>query len=121
MYYSESHEWLRIDIGKGVVGITHYAQGELGEIVFIELPKVGQILKAREEVCVLESTKAAADVYSPVSGKVIEINEELKKNPSLINEGAENAGWLFKLELANPNEIKQLMDEKQYKALIGAE
>lgn len=117
-YFTESHEWLEIKNHLGTVGITDYAQNELGEIVYIELPKVGQIIRAGEEVCVLESTKAAADVYAPVSGKVIAVNEELRSNPSAINKTAETHSWLYQLELTYPKELEHLMDEKRYQALI---
>jgi len=119
MRYTESHEWIQIKDNVGTVGITDYAQGELGEIVYIELPKVGQKVKAGQETCVLESTKAAADVYAPVSGKIVAINDELVKGPSSINRTAENVGWLFKIELSNPKEIDHLLTRAQYTALIS--
>ena len=113
MYLTESHEWLQVNGNVGTVGITAYAQNELGEIVFVELPKVGQTVKAKEEVCVLESTKAAADVYAPVSGKIIAINDALKKDPSLINKSAETAGWLFQIELTHPKELEHLLRKQE--------
>ncbi len=118
MQFTESHEWIRIDGNKGTVGITSHAQRELGEIVSIELPKVGKQVLAKEEICVLESTKAAADVYAPVSGKIIAVNVAVKNEPSLINQKAESVGWLFQIELSNPKELDQLMSEKEYRALI---
>ena len=117
-YFTQSHEWLELKDHIGTVGITHYAQAELGEIVFIELPKVGDKIKASQEISVLESTKAAADVYAPVSGEIISINEALSAKPSLINQAAEGAGWLFKLKLSHLKELDHLMDEKQYRALV---
>ncbi|MBU6383965.1 MAG: glycine cleavage system protein GcvH [Verrucomicrobia bacterium] len=114
MRYTDSHEWIECKGKVGTVGITDYAQKELGDIVSVELPKVGQILKAKQEACVLESTKAAADVYTPVSGKVIAVNEALKKDASLINRDAQKAGWLFQIELSNPQEVDRLMTEKEY-------
>jgi len=114
MRFSESHEWIVVNGNVGTVGITDYAQKELGSIVYIELPKVGQLLKLNQETCVLESTKAAADVYAPVSGKVIEINEALKANPSAVNKEAESTGWLFKIELSNPKELDHLMSREKY-------
>lgn len=119
MYYTQSHEWIKISGKIGTVGITAYAQKELGEIVSIELPKLGASVKAKEETCVLESTKAAADVYAPVSGKVVAINETLKKDTSLINQHAETSGWLFQIELSNPEELQELLSEKAYHDLIG--
>lgn len=119
MRYTESHEWIQIHGKIGTIGISSYAQKELGEIVSIELPKVGQVVKAKQEVCVLESTKAAADVYTPSSGKITAVNEALKKDPSLINKNPETTGWLFQIELSNPKELDPLMSEKEYHALIG--
>lgn len=119
MKYTETHEWIRIENGKGVVGITPYAASELGEIVYVELPKVGQVVKGSEEICVLESTKAAADIYSPVSGKIIEINELLKADSSLVNSSPVEKGWLFKIELSDLNEVDELMDEAAYKKMMS--
>ena len=114
-YFTDSHEWIAAD---GTVGITQYAQSELGEIVAIELPKVGQMVRLGDEVVVLESTKAAADVYAPVSGRVIKINEELAKTPDLINRAPESSGWLFQLECSDPHEFNRLMTLAEYVALI---
>lgn len=97
--FTPTHEWIEIEGASATVGITDHAQKELGEIVFVELPKIGQIVQKGEEVCVLESTKAAADVYSPASGRVTAINDKVVQDPSLINRGAESAGWLYKLEI----------------------
>lgn len=105
MLYTESHEWIKLDGKIGTIGITKEAQKELGEIVFIELPKIGDKLKVKEEFCVLESTKAAIDVCAPASGKVVDVNEMLKRNPSLINQDAEGEGWLCKIELLDPEEL----------------
>jgi glycine cleavage system H protein len=116
-YFTESHEWLQMKGPIGTVGITDYAQKELGEIVFIELPKVGEKVKAGQELCVLESTKAAADVYAPVSGKIVTVNEELRINPSLINQAAESSAWLFQIELLDPKELDHLLSHDQYMAL----
>ena len=108
MYFTPSHEWVRVDGHLGTVGISDHAQKELGEIVYIELPKVGQSIRANQEACVLESTKAAADIYSPVSGQVVEVNEHLKQNPSLINRFPETDGWLYKLKLTDLRELDHL-------------
>jgi glycine cleavage system H protein len=117
MHFTETHEWIHVEGSVGTVGITDYAQKELGEIVFIELPKVGEKVKAGQEISVLESTKAAADAYTPVSGKIIAINETLRSAPGTINRHPETSGWLFKIELTKPNELKQLLTKDQYKAL----
>lgn len=117
--FSLSHEWVQVNGKIGTVGITHYAQKELGEIVYIELPKVGQKVKAGQEVVVIESTKAAADVYAPVSGKVVAVNEGLRMGPTAINESAETSGWLFQIELFNPSELDHLMTQEQYQSVIS--
>lgn len=116
--YTPTHEWIHQEDNIGTVGITLYAQKELGEVVYVELPKVGKKIQAGEEVAVLESTKAAADIYSPVSGKIIAINETLKENVSLINTSPEKEGWLFKIELEKDNELSHYLSENDYSKLI---
>lgn len=118
MYYTDTHEWVSIQTAKGKVGITQYAQGELGAIVYVQLPKIGQKVVAGEEVCVLESTKAAADVYAPVSGTISAINEELIKNPEKINQSPETTGWLFQIDLSNPSETADLLTLSEYRAIL---
>jgi glycine cleavage system H protein len=118
MRYTDSHEWVTLQGKLAKVGISEYAQQELGDIVFIELPKVGQVVAAGEEVCVLESTKAAADVYAPVSGKVHAVNEVAKKDPSEINRNAE-ALWLFEIELSNPKEFDRLLTPAEYRKITS--
>lgn len=118
MRYTESHEWIKVDGKVGTVGITSYAQKELGEIVSVELPKLGQIVKSKEEICVLESTKAAADVYSPVAGKIVAVNDAIKADSSLINKNAESLGWLFQIEINDISDLDHLMSEKEYNSLI---
>jgi glycine cleavage system H protein len=115
--FTESHEWLQVKENVGTVGITDYAQKELGEIVYIELPKVGQKVKAGQETAVLESTKAAADVYAPVSGKIIAVNEDLRTDPSAINKAAETSGWIYRIEVTHPKELDHLMTREQYQAI----
>lgn len=100
--YTETHEWVEIEEGIGTVGITDYAQKELGGIVYVELPEVGKSVKEGEEAAVLESTKAAADVYSPVSGTIHMVNSSLNENPGLINNSPEHDGWIFKVKLSSP-------------------
>lgn len=110
MKFTETHEWIDVKDGLGTVGISTFAQKELGDIVYVELPKIGKQVKKGEEAAVLESTKAAADVYSPVSGKIVEINTALNQTPELVNTAPETQGWLFKLALSNENELSTLLD-----------
>jgi len=119
MRYTDSHEWIAVTGNKGRVGITGHARNELGEIVYVELPKPGQKVKAGEEVAVLESTKAAADVYSPVSGTVTAVHDLLKHNSHALNDQPESAGWLFEIELSDPKEADRLMTLQQYQSLIS--
>lgn len=116
MKFSESHEWINLEGTIGTVGISQHAQGELGDIVYIELPQVSKKVKAGEEAAVLESTKAAADVYSPVSGTIQEVNLKLKDQPELINHSPENEGWIYKIALDAPVELDKLMTTDQYLA-----
>lgn len=118
MKYTETHEWIDLRNGTGVVGISHFAQKELGDIVYVELPIVGKHVKKGEEAAVLESTKAAADVYAPVSGTIIEVNTALNKNPELVNTDPENNGWLFKLSLSDAKELDTLMRQDEYLAKL---
>ena len=118
MKYTDSHEWIKIEGHIGMVGITKYAQKELGEIVHIELPKIDSSVEAGDVIVVLESTKAAADIYSPVSGKILAVNQRLKEDLSLINRYPEGEGWLFKIKLEDHTELEELHDEKSYLALI---
>ena len=117
--FTKSHEWIEVIGNIGTVGITQYAQRELGEIVYVQLPKVGTKVKAGQEICVLESTKAAADIYSPVSGKIVSVNETVVKEPELINRFAETQSWLYKIELSNPTELKGLLSLFDYEKLVG--
>jgi glycine cleavage system H protein len=119
MKFTESHEWVKQNENSAYIGITDHAQKEVGEIVFIELPKVGDRLIPGQEFCVIESSKAAADIYSPISGEVIEVNETLKKNPSLLNESPEEKGWICKVALSNPTEYDHLLDKIAYSELIS--
>ena len=120
MKYTQSHEWIQIEGDIGVVGITKYAQQELGEIVHVELPHVGQEIDVGDEVAVLESTKAAADIYSPVSGKVLSVNQKIKDDLELINKSPESVGWHFKIKLEDHRELEILYDEKQYMELVSS-
>ena len=114
--YTEDHEWLKIDGNSATVGITVHAQDALGDVVFVELPAVGAVLAQKDTAGVVESVKAAADVYMPVSGEVTEVNEALRDDPSLANSDPLGAGWFFKVKLSNPAELDALMDETSYTA-----
>ena len=117
--YSKDHEWVSTKNNIATVGITNHAQESLGDIVFIELPKVGKILKAGEQVGVVESVKAASELYSPISGKIIQVNDNLSKEPQLINSDAENNGWYMKIKMEKTDELEDLMDINQYKKIIN--
>jgi glycine cleavage system H protein len=118
MRYTESHEWIEEGVNPKKIGITTHAQHELGEIVYVELPKVGSIVKKGQEIAVLESTKAAADVYAPCPGTILEVNEALKKDPSLINNSPEKEGWLCKIE-SDDKELESLLDQTSYQKLFS--
>lgn len=118
MKYTPSHEWIKITEAIATIGITDYAQQELGEIVHVELPKIGAKVKTGDPICVLESTKSAVDLYTPLSGEVTEINETLKTSPEKVNDSAETEGWLFKLKISNHAEIEGLMDASTYQNLL---
>ena len=117
-YFTVEHEWIDVDGTTATVGITIYAQEQLGDIVFAEVPAVGAVLKKGGDAAVVESVKAASDVYAPVSGTVIEGNGALGDDPSLVNSDPEGAGWFFKLTLSDPGELDGLMDGAAYKAFV---
>ena len=117
--YTKDHEWIRIDGTTAVVGITDFAQSQLGDIVFVEVPPAGKDLKAGGEAAVVESVKAASEVYAPVSGKVIEGNTALPDAPDAVNRDPQGAGWFFKLQLANPAELDGLMDQAAYDKFVA--
>ncbi len=114
--YTEDHEWIRVEGDIATVGITHHAQDALGDVVFVDLPEVGRTLAQKEVAGVVESVKAAADVYMPVSGSVEEVNEALRADPALANTDPLNAGWFFKVKLSAPAELDALLDETAYKS-----
>jgi len=118
-YFTKDHEWIDVDGDTGVVGITDYAQGQLGDITFVELPEAGRALKAAESAAVVDSVKAASDVYSPVSGEVTGANDALEERPELVNEDAEKGGWLFSIKLANEAELAALMDKAAYDEFVA--
>ena len=113
--YTEDHEWLQIDGEIVTVGITDYAQSQLGDVVFVELPKVGRQLKKAEAAAVVESVKAASDVYAPITGEVLEVNAALTEEPALVNSDADGKAWFFKIKLADKSELDGLMDADAYK------
>lgn len=117
-YFTEDHEWVDVDGDIGTVGISEYAQSQLGDIVFVDVPEEGKALTKGDEAAVVESVKAASDVYSPVSGTVIEGNPALTETPGLVNEEPESEGWFFKLTLSDPDELSGLMDEIAYAAFV---
>ncbi len=117
--YTVSHEWIRVKDNIGTVGITDYAQDKLGDIVFIELPKAGVELEANSDVAVIESVKTAADVYTPLSGKIVKVNSLLDKDPSFINSDPYNKGWIFEIQIKDMSELEKLMDSSVYQNKIS--
>jgi glycine cleavage system H protein len=118
--YAETHEWIRQEGGIATIGITDHAQAELTDIVYVELPQVGTVLEAKQAAAVVESVKAASDIYSPVSGEVVEVNAELESNPALVNTDPYGSGWLFKVKLSDPEEVASLKTAAEYSIQIGA-
>jgi len=118
-YYTEDHEWLTVHQGEATVGITDYAQEQLGDIVFVEAAEIGKQLKKGDTAVVVESVKAASDVYAPLDGEIIAANDALSSDPSLVNSAAVGAGWLWKMKLADESQLDGLLDEAGYKKLIG--
>jgi glycine cleavage system H protein len=118
-YFTEDHEWIDVDGAAGTVGITDYAQGQLGDITYVDLPAAGTALKKGDAPCVVDSVKAASDVYAPVSGEVIEANGALEGEPELVNTQPESGGWLFRLTLADAGELDGLMDRAAYDAYVA--
>ncbi len=121
IYYTKEHEWISVDGDIGTVGITKHAAEQLGDIVFVELPEVGAQLEQGGDSGVIESVKAASDVYAPVSGEVVEVNEDLEGEPGKVNEDPEGAGWFYKVKLSNPDELNDLMDAAAYEAFVASE
>ena len=118
--YSKDHEWLRVEDGVATVGVTQFAQEELGEVVFVEVPDVGQSFAAHDEIGSVESVKAVAEVYTPVSGEVAEVNESLADRPELINEDPHGEGWIVKFKLSNESELQELMSAEDYEAFVAS-
>ncbi len=116
--YTKEHEWIRLEGGRGVVGVTHYAQDQLGDVVFVELPEVGREVRAGESFGAVESVKSVSDVYAPVSGRVVAVNEALADAPEQVNRDPYGQGWLIAVELNDPSEIAGLLTAEQYRALV---
>src|ERR1044072_6148069 len=118
VYYTKEHEWLRVEGDSATVGITDFAQGQLGDVVFVEVPEAGRALSQGGEAAVVESVKAASDVYAPVSGTVTEGNQAVVDEPSLVNTSPQGEGWFFKLTLSDNNQLNDLMSADQYQAFL---
>ena len=121
LYFTKEHEWIRVEGDTATIGISNHAQEALGDIVFAEVPEAGRRVSKGQEAAVVESVKAASDVYAPVSGEVTEANQALIDDPSLVNSDPEGEGWFFRLRLANPSELEGLMDADAYKAFCEAQ
>jgi len=119
--YTDQHEWVRVDGNIGTVGITDYAQGELGDIVYVELPPTGASTVAKKSFGVVEAVKTVSDLYAPVSGEVTEVNEGLCTDASIVNKSPYDQGWMIKIKMSNPSELDTLLSPAQYKKLIGKE
>ncbi len=121
IYYTEEHEWLAVEGDIGTCGITEFAQEQLGDIVYVELPEVGRAVAQNDEIAVVESVKAASELYAPVSGEVTESNDGLADDPAKVNADAMGAGWFFKLKFSDPSELENLMDGAAYAALVAGQ
>ena len=119
--FTKSHEWVKIEDQTATAGITDYAQKQLGDIVFIELPQIGDKVQKVSQLGTIESTKAASELYAPLSGEVIEVNSDLANNPQWVNESAQDKGWMVKIKIKNPAELEGLMDEDSYKKYVEEE
>lgn len=117
--YSKDHEWVIVENGIATIGITNHAQEQLGDVVFVELPAIGKKVAAHDQAAVVESVKAASEVYVPVSGEVVEVNKELEGDPALVNREAEGGAWFMKVKLSNPSELDELMDKAAYDKLVN--
>lgn len=117
--YTKDHEWIQIDGDNGIVGITDFAQGELGDVVFVELPAVGKVVKVHESLGTIEAVKAVSDLYAPLSGSVTAVNPELEKTPEIVNKDPYGKGWMVKVKISNPSEVANLLSAAAYKQSIG--
>jgi glycine cleavage system H protein len=118
IYFTDQHEWVRIDGDAATIGITDFAQTQLGDVVYVELPALGKRLKQGDEAAVVESVKAASEVYAPISGEVVEINDALTGEPAIVNQDAAGKGWFMKIHLTDKSEVKKLMDKAAYEAFV---
>ncbi|MDO8838741.1 MAG: glycine cleavage system protein GcvH [Parvibaculum sp.] len=116
--FTDQHEWVRVDGDIATIGITDYAQEQLGDVVYVELPEIGKTIEAGDEAAVVESVKAASEVYTPVSGEVIDVNSDIEATPAGVNEDAMGDGWFVKLRMSDPAEFEKLMDENAYKEFV---
>lgn len=116
--YTKEHEWIELKGDVATVGITNYAQEQIGDVVFVELPEIGDSFSAGDNACVIESVKAASDIYAPISGEIVEVNEELEANSALVNEDAEGSAWIFKMKISDESELNDTLDEEAYKAIL---
>jgi glycine cleavage system H protein len=116
--YTNDHEWIRLEGDIGTVGISDYAQTQLGDVVYVELPAIGKTIAKGDEAAIVESVKAASEVYAPVAGEVVAVNAELEGSPATVNEDAEGRGWFLKLKIADVSAVEALMNEEQYKAFL---
>tara|TARA_B100000029_G_scaffold296793_1_gene289998 strand:- start:12 stop:389 length:378 start_codon:yes stop_codon:yes gene_type:complete len=119
--YTDEHEWISVDGDVGTVGISNFAQEQLGDVVFVDLPEIGKALAKGDEACVIESVKAASEVYAPVSGEVVEVNDTLTDQPDLVNADSTGKGWFLKIRLSDPSELDGLMDEAKYAQFAAGE
>ena len=118
VHYTKDHEWIRVEGDTGTIGISDYAQSQLGDVVFIELPEAGKSFSKGDEAAVVESVKAASEIYAPVAGEVTEVNGDLEGEPSKVNEDAEGGGWFMKITISDASELEGLMNEEAYKAYL---
>ncbi len=121
MKFAKTHEWVRVEGQIAVVGISNHAQEKLGDVVYVDLPQVGKVVKKGETFMSVESVKAASDIYAPVSGKIVEVNQKLSNQPELINKDAEGEGWLVKIEMSDPEELTDLLDDEAYRRFCEEE
>jgi len=119
-YFTEEHEWIDVEDDIATVGITDFAQGQLGDIVFVELPEIGALIEQGKDAAVVESVKAASDVYAPITGEITEVNPSLEADPALVNSSPEDDGWFFRMTIADVGELDGLMDEDGYKEFVEA-
>ena len=117
-YYTKDHEWIKIEAGKAIVGITEFAQKQLGDVVYLELPKVGTQFESHQSLGVVESVKAVSDIYSPISGEIIEANEELNDSPELVNQDPHGKGWIIQLKIKDESELEKLMSASEYEKFL---